>query len=278
MKHSEYYTAIKDPILVQHNISEKPINARFHVHDDYEIYLFLSGDVEYYLENHCHAMKRGHLAVTNDKEIHRVHYLGKQPYERYVVHFNPRLVQSLSTANTNLLSCFHNHLPSENNIVQVSEEQLPYLIHLYETLFVLSKSDKYGDDIMATVYLAQLLVEVNRIFIENKSIFPSPVSNFIGSILTYIDDNLSSDLTLEKVAHHFSIDRSYLSHTFKKKTGNTLYQYILMKKISTAKQLLLAGKTVTETCTLAGFNDYNNFIRTFRQITGTSPGKYNKSQ
>ncbi|WP_081743881.1 helix-turn-helix domain-containing protein [Eisenbergiella tayi] len=49
------------------------------------------------------------------------------------------------------------------------------------------------------------------------------------------------------------------------------------KKTAAAKQLLAEGKTVTETCYLSGFNDYNNFIRTFKKITGTSPGQYQKS-
>ena len=79
--------------------------------------------------------------------------------------------------------------------------------------------------------------------------------------MDYIDANLSPELSLQSIAACFSIDRYYLSHLFRQQTGSTLYQYILIKKIAAAKQYLLDGKTVTETCYLSGFNDYNNFIR-----------------
>ncbi|MFD2879573.1 hypothetical protein ACFTAO_32220 [Paenibacillus rhizoplanae] len=33
---------------------------------------------------------------------------------------------------------------------------------------------------------------------------------------------------------------------------------------------------MSDTCYLSGFNDYANFIRTFKNITGIPPGKYGK--
>ncbi|MBQ3028199.1 MAG: AraC family transcriptional regulator, partial [Lachnospiraceae bacterium] len=41
-----------------------------------------------------------------------------------------------------------------------------------------------------------------------------------------------------------------------------------------AKALLQEGASVTEACYRSGFNDYANFIRSFKKVTGVSPGKY----
>jgi AraC-like DNA-binding protein len=38
--------------------------------------------------------------------------------------------------------------------------------------------------------------------------------------------------------------------------------------------MLLAGNSVTDTAFRCGFNDYANFIRTFKSAVGVSPGKY----
>ena len=38
--------------------------------------------------------------------------------------------------------------------------------------------------------------------------------------------------------------------------------------------MLAEGKSVTDTALSCGFNDYANFIRTFKQAVGVPPGKY----
>jgi AraC-like DNA-binding protein len=43
-----------------------------------------------------------------------------------------------------------------------------------------------------------------------------------------------------------------------------------------ARELLKDNKQITEVCSLCGFGDYSNFIRSFRKEFGTSPKKYSK--
>ena len=42
-----------------------------------------------------------------------------------------------------------------------------------------------------------------------------------------------------------------------------------------AKELLATtGLSIAEVCDRVGFNDYFHFLKTFKRLTGTSPGKY----
>lgn len=50
----------------------------------------------------------------------------------------------------------------------------------------------------------------------------------------------------------------------------------LQKLMKIAQKLLNQGKTATEACYLSGFNNYSNFSRSFSNITGKSPGKFQK--
>ena len=68
----------------------------------------------------------------------------------------------------------------------------------------------------------------------------------------------------------------YLNPVFKKETGSTIFQYIQAKRLCLAQLALSRGASVTEACEEAGFNDYSNFIRTFRKILGCTPGEYQK--
>ena len=67
-----------------------------------------------------------------------------------------------------------------------------------------------------------------------------------------------------------------MSHLFKRETGSTIFQYILVKRIAMAREFLSMGTSVAETCVQSGFGDYANFIRTFKKITGYSPGHFKK--
>lgn len=278
MKNSdEFFLELKDSVSIMDLYTEEPCDAHFHFHEDYEIYLFQGGDVDLYIEQSFHHMLRGHLAVFNDRELHRACHYGRVPYKRLAVHFNPRLVHGMSTPGTNLLGCFQNHRPGRDNVILLSEEQMDKLIKLCRRLDEVSGSGEYGADILTVTSLAEVLVYVNSLYREFRQEKPVVPDKTITSILDYIDTHLSPELSLASIADCFSIDRYYLSHLFKQQTGNTVYHYILLKKTAVAKQLLAEGKTVTETCYLSGFNDYNNFIRTFKKITGISPGQYQKS-
>lgn len=271
-----YDSAICDSILVQHHTSFHANDASFHFHADYEIFLFLGGDVDFYTEYAVCHLKRGHLIVCNDRELHRACHYGKVPYERIAIHFDHHLVEGLSTARTNLLGCFHVPKSETNLAVLLTEEQIKTVLFLGHRLQELSACDQFGSDVLTLSYLSELLVFVNARFLQMQPSGALAYHGLIAEVIAYIDKHLTSELSLETIACAFSIDKYYLSHLFRSQTGNSLYHYILIKKVALAKLFLSQGKSVTETCELAGFYDYNNFIRTFKKITGIPPGKYQK--
>ena len=59
----------------------------------------------------------------------------------------------------------------------------------------------------------------------------------IQPVLQYVDRHISEALTLDGVASAISMDKFYLSHLFKKETGSTLFQYIVVKRVTLAKHL-----------------------------------------
>lgn len=100
----------------------------------------------------------------------------------------------------------------------------------------------------------------------------------ISRMLKYISDNLS-DITLDGVAKNFGRSRSYVSHTFKQKTGKSLRAYCNDLKITQAQRLLVTTDlSVTEIGMESGFADTAYFIRLFRERNGISPHKYRTKQ
>ena len=277
MRREAYYAEIKDHIAVMDKCTTEMWDAKYHFHDDYEVYLFLGGDVDLYIEQSLHHMQRGHLAVFNDRQLHRACHHGTLPYERLAVHFLPGPVASLSTPATNLLGCFQNRADGEDPVILLGEESTEELAGLIRRLKRVTESEDYGADVLSLSLLSQLLVNVNLAFRHSRQEQPAHFDRLIGEIMSYVDEHLQEELSLERIAADFSLSRSYLGHLFRRQTGGTLYHYILMKRTAAAKRYLAEGRSVTETCELAGFSDYSNFIRTFRNMTGLSPRRYGQS-
>ena len=63
-------------------ISVKPINDVYHMHDSYELLLFLGGCTDCYIEHHRYRLQRGDLLIINSQEIHRAVSYEGTPYER----------------------------------------------------------------------------------------------------------------------------------------------------------------------------------------------------
>ena len=95
--------------------------------------------------------------------------------------------------------------------------------------------------------------------------------------LLYITENFRSGVTLESTAAHLGLCPTYLSELFSRQLGMTFQAYLDRVRFSCAQNLLaLTDLPVCVVHEYAGFRDYANFSRRFKQRYGTTPGNYRK--
>lgn len=120
-------------------------------------------------------------------------------------------------------------------------------------------------------------VLVELLYNLNKQVMKNVKSNYkqekIRHIISYINEHLADDLSLEHIAEEFFFSRQYLCKIFKENTGFSVYKYISYKRIVLAKELYSKGMSLSEACRCAGFNDYSAFYRAYTKIMGESPQK-----
>ena len=95
-------------------------------------------------------------------------------------------------------------------------------------------------------------------------------------VLKYIDTNLGSECSGEKIASEFYISRATLYRMFKTHLNISPAKYIEAKRLSLAKEMLEKKKSIQEVYSTCGFNDYSHFISIFKKRFGTTPHKYIK--
>ena len=92
-------------------------------------------------------------------------------------------------------------------------------------------------------------------------------------MVDYINSHLFEALSLEKIAEHFFISASQANRIFKKSIGSSIWEYVIIKRLMAAKDMIENGegaRTASEKC---GFSDYSSFYRAYRKKYGTSPKK-----
>ena len=90
----------------------------------------------------------------------------------------------------------------------------------------------------------------------------------------YIEAHLTDNLTIEDLSRACCISVSTLQHKFKDYFGRTPAEYINYRKIERSKELLLSGKSITQTAMLLEFNTSDYFSTVFRKFNGMSPSQW----
>lgn len=128
----------------------------------------------------------------------------------------------------------------------------------------------------------QLQEIISHLFAEIKSTLSKSghiLSPSIEEAIAYINQNISSNLSLEVIAEHIHIHTSYLSRLFKKDCGISLTDYINKQRIELAKELLSYGNILSyEIAEQVGYNDPAYFSATFKKYTGLTPKEFRQQQ
>ncbi len=99
----------------------------------------------------------------------------------------------------------------------------------------------------------------------------------IQKIITYIDSDLTADLSLSTLANLLNVNASYLSTLFKKETGQTLTSYVNSKRVEHAVYLLSStDMQIQNVAKYCGISDVNYFCKIFKKIIGKTPSEFKK--
>lgn len=250
----------------------------FHHHIDHiELFLFLSGDVEFFSKKVNIRLHRGDLVMIPSGVWHRAYTLSDNPYERVFINIRNEKVQELSTSSTNLMDCF-NQVPKgwDLSVIKLSNSELDYFVNLCHQVIALFPTHNYGKDVQFNILQAQLLLLANQAIVGKKAGEVNSQPNRLQKLLDYIDTNLDQNLDLNHLATLMYLNPDYLNRYFRKEIGLSLHSYIKQVRLEKARRMLLTGESITDTAAACGYNNYSSFIRAFTNTVGVAPGKFRR--
>lgn len=97
---------------------------------------------------------------------------------------------------------------------------------------------------------------------------------YVDSVIQYIHSNIGKDLRRSELAEVVNLNEDYLSRIFKKETGMSLKEYILLEKMRTAQNLLRGTSfTVGMISSRVGFDNFSHFSQTYKKIMKRTPAE-----
>ncbi len=255
--------------FLSHSLDAQPqVSAfRMHTHTKVEIYLFLRGKGVFHAEGTAYPLSPGDVLVMKPMEAHYIELEPGVPYERAVLNMPVDAFSAIDPEGL-LTRAILDRDPGRHNHYKAFEFSAGSSEPYWQTM--LSPSGENYVNLLAG--LTGLLREINNIF-SRRGDEPLPEADTLESrIVRYINSSISQNLTLETVCNHFFISKSQLCRLFKKATATTVWQYITVKRLALAQQLLAQGEAPTKLYSRCGFNDYSTFYRAYVKHFGRAPG------
>lgn len=255
--------------------SFRPQKLAMHLHKYYEFLYVLSCDGNYIVEGNTYTAGNGDLFITKPNELHTITFNTNKMYERYFIQISKDFINSSGIDMLSLIDSKENGTYNKISADIVRQYGIGNYFRLIEP-YVVNRVPE--SDILIKSYVVQMLAKINSAIRESENTLQySGSDNKIDNIKNYLDENIMRDISLDELAQHFYINKYYMCHSFKERTGLTVKQYIAERRIAKAKYMITNGGNITDICFDCGFTDYSVFYKTFKKMTSKSPREFFKN-
>lgn len=239
---------------------------KMHTHEAYEIYLFLNGDADYTVEGNRYQLQHGDLMLMRKSEAHHLILKSRTVYDRIVINFDISGFDDLDPDN-HLLAPFNDRALGKFNQYKAS------LFPDNQWLYYINKICNCETSYQKLCYLLPLLCDLTVCFDVVRTSASNSEKDRAAAVIKYINHHLNEDLSLDSLSEQFYLSKTHLNRIFKHSTGSTVWEYIIVKRLFQARELIHTGEPPTKVCLQCGFKDYTTFYRSYKQHFGISPGR-----
>ncbi|TCV95216.1 AraC family transcriptional regulator [Biostraticola tofi] len=268
IQYDDFYTEFR-------RVSGKSVDY-YHWHQCLEVLYIESGVGLVVVDNQKFTLRPGRLFVFPQGKLHKVKVDNSTNniYIRSIVHMDSAVVSSyLRPFSTSHKIFLEISSPEEKVSIYDLNEYKDYMKGILD-LF----SQRYSNSTKKCDAIALLLLNIIEILPNGVHISAGKSGTLSSKIMNYIEEKYLSKISLEDIAAHLNVSGSYASRTFKKETGGTIQEYIIIRRIRHSCFLLEeSDDSIAVIAEKSGFKYVTYFIKCFSEVTGLTPLRYKNS-
>lgn len=148
----------------------------------------------------------------------------------------------------------------------------------HERLFEAEQQSRNRDLLMNSILYEYLFLLADRFPNENP-VSEENRSNYVEAVLRFIEGAYCDPITVQDIADHLSLNRSYLHRQFKNVMGMSIQNYLLDYRIRRACSLLKnTDLPIHVVARSVSYQDPLHFSKLFHQKKGVSPSEYREKK
>ncbi len=250
---------------IDYAFEKEKVRHSKHFHEMYELMLFDNINGSVWIDGVVHKMLGSFLVYVNPFAIHEYNWEGGTT-SWFISQFNQEGLSQLEFAEP---------LPDFSMVVKLRSSELLRLRTLFSWYQELAQNSKLREQ--ADVFT--LILHYTRGLAENYG--PSEVENAQASgrkflpMLRYIESQNKYHVSVEEASKRCGLSRSHFLALFKQDFKITYHQFLVNRKINTAKMLLAEqDKNISEISRILEFKDPGYFIKVFKAEVGLTPRQF----
>lgn len=268
------------------NVSEESIQAYergmflWHWHKEIELTLFLSGKMEYRVNDEVYEMEAGEALFGNSNTLHagfqkenrECHYLSITFHPRFLYGYEKSILQ---TKYVNYIT--ENKNWSSLKLSEHVEWQKQIIINMKE-IYRLSKENVDDYELQVQMLLLEIWQKLYQYFSslpEQKQVTVKNVER-IRSMLEFIQEHYDQNIGLEDIAEHVNICKSECCRFFKKHMNMTIFEYLMYLRIQNSLSMLEKDESITSAAGKVGFASTAYYGQIFKRYMNCTPREYKK--
>ena len=236
-------------------------------------------------------LKKGDVAFHQPNEFHNVQATGTIAPNLVVISFQcddeamrffKKRILRIDEMERNLLAdiiiearhCFDCRLddPYLQNMPQKEPEMFgaEQLICLYLEHFLIHLIRRYSNPIVLRKRPARIETP--------KSTKQKSDTEIFNRVVDYLENHISSPVTIEQICKDNLIGRSQLQKIFKERCNLGIIEYFSLMKVNAAKEMIRTNRmNFTQISEQLGYSSIHYFSRQFKKVTGMTPSEYASS-
>lgn len=264
---------LNDKSIYFNRMKDMPANY-YHWHQCVEILSVSQGVGIALMEHQQYTVKPGRIFIFPPGKLHKVFVEqdARNIYHRTTLHFNaPQIEQYLRDFPRQQMLLRRLCARGEKaRVFDVGDVQpvIETLLSRFEEQLK-SQTFSISDSAFLVMQLISLLPHQAQATGQNT---------FSVSIIRWIETHFHQRCSLEDIASEMGCSRGHASRRFHEETGGTIQEYLMMRRIRQACELLLhTNSSVRDIAAQVGFSEYAWFITCFRKNMGKTPLQYRKT-
>lgn len=263
VSHSQKY-----PIMVYYHAKSGVEYCAKHWHRSLEICCFMSTPIKVWINGITKEYLADDLIIINYGDVHEM-----IPY----VHENPRGVSLIFTYEFLVDNSIK---PEDVRFVETAgkywDNELRQSLHKIVDLSFQESTDAYYHLLVNGEIFRLLHILISHYCVKDAA-FQKSLSHLdrCKHILAYIDNNFSSNITLNSLANELGLSTGYLARYFNKYLGTTFKKHLTsVRAVKALDEIIRDDKNMLSIALENGFPDYRSFIKAFRKWYKLTPYQY----